>query len=200
LVLLIDILRFISDAVDFIAQASQSDNNKDNAVKSSYENSPYMNPLSGILFAVCIVVSAVIWFEWNYASQPSNATSIEDSDNLFPSGSWVSRYFQYKRWHGPHTFSLSFDHQKFKVAGCGTDDVGTFSIDGIYSLTTHRIDLTKKYQEKTGNPSENLGHTVAIQLEWNFKERQFDGEWHVQTKKYHGKDKFDRSTVIANKS
>jgi hypothetical protein len=115
----------------------------------------------------------------------------KDFDNLFPSGHWLGSYFQYKRWDGPHTFSLSFDHHELKVTGWGTDDVGTFSIDGTYSSDTRQMDLTKKYQEDTGNPLENLGHTVTIQLEWNIKKRQFNGTWYVKTKKYCGKDKFE---------
>ncbi|CAF1532266.1 unnamed protein product, partial [Rotaria sordida] len=63
-----------------------------------------------------------------------------------------------------------------KVAGSGTDDVGTFTIDGIYSSKTHRIGLTKTYQRGTGNPSENLGHRVIIQLTWNAQNNQFKGK------------------------
>ncbi len=114
----------------------------------------------------------------------------------------MSHYFHYEKWHGPHIFSLSFDHQELKVTGRGIDDVGTFSIDGIYSLNTRRIGFTKKYQKGKGNLSENIGHTVIIQLEWNLKKRQFDGKWYVRTKKYHGEDrfelKFDRPTIVVD--
>ncbi len=58
-------------------------------------------------------------------------------------------------------------------------------------MDTCQIHLTKKYQEGTGNSSENLGHTVTIELEWNNKNHKFNGTWHVQTKKYYGKDKFE---------
>ena len=82
-----------------------------------------------------------------------------------------------------------------KVTGSGSDDIGTFTIDGTYSVKTRRIGLTKKYQVGTGNPSENLGHQVTIQLTWNAQNNQFEGKWYVQTSKYHGEDKFELKFV-----
>ena len=55
---------------------------------------------------------------------------------------------------------------------------------------TRRIGLTKIYQKGTGNPAENLGHTVTIQFEWNFRKRRFEGKWYVKTNKYSGNNKF----------
>jgi len=110
---------------------------------------------------------------------------------VFQSGIWSSRYFQYGKWHGPYKFSLSFDPQSMKVTGSGSDDVGTFTIDGNYSVTTSRIGLTKTYQAGTGNQSENSGHQVTIQLAWNAQNKQFEGKWYVQTSKYRGEDKFE---------
>jgi hypothetical protein len=78
-----------------------------------------------------------------------------------------------------------------KVTGSGLDDVGTFTIDGTYSIETRRIGLTKTYQIGTGNPSENLGHQVTIQLEWDTLNSQFEGKWYVRTSKFHGEDKFE---------
>ncbi len=83
---------------------------------------------------------------------------------MFKSGYWNSRYFQYGEWHGPCRFPLIFDGHSMKITGSGSDDVGEFTIDGIYSTETSRIGLTKKYQAGTGNRSENLGHQVTIQL------------------------------------
>jgi hypothetical protein len=78
-----------------------------------------------------------------------------------------------------------------KVTGWGSDNIGTFSIDGTYSVKTNRIGLTKLYQSGTGNPSENLGHQVTIQVAWNEQNYQFEGKWYVQTSKYRGEDKFE---------
>ncbi|CAF5025602.1 unnamed protein product, partial [Rotaria sp. Silwood1] len=63
-----------------------------------------------------------------------------------------------------------------KVTGSGSDDVGVFTIDGIYSFDTNRIGLTKTYQLDTGDRSENLGHQVIIQLTWNAQNRHFNGK------------------------
>ncbi len=111
--------------------------------------------------------------------------------SAFQSGIWSSRYFQYGKWHGPYQFSLSFDPQSEKVTGSGSDDVGTFTVDGIYSAETGRLGLTKSYQSGTGHRLENLGHQVTIQLTWNAQNNQFEGKWYVQTNKYYGEDKFE---------
>ena len=89
----------------------------------------------------------------------SNQLREESYDlNAFQSGTWSSRYFQYGKWHGPYQFSLSFDPESMKVTGSGSDNIGTFTINRIYSMTTHRIGLTKIYQASIGNPLENIGH------------------------------------------
>ncbi|CAF3372279.1 unnamed protein product [Rotaria sp. Silwood1] len=111
--------------------------------------------------------------------------------NHFQSGIWSNRYFQYGNWHGPYQLSLSFDPQSMIITGSGSDDVGTFTIHGTYSIETYRMGFTKIYQQGTGNSSENLGHQVTIQLTWNAQNNQFEGKWYVQTSKYHGEDKFE---------
>jgi hypothetical protein len=124
---------------------------------------------------------------------PNRQKSKEEDDNVnpFQSGLWSSRYFQYVKWHGPHQFPLTFDPQSVKVTGSGSDDIGSFTIDGIYSIQTHRIGLTKIYQGGTGNPKENFGHQVTIQLTWNKRKRQFEGKYYVVTPKY-GEGRFKR--------
>jgi hypothetical protein len=109
-----------------------------------------------------------------------------DNVNPFQSGLWSSQYFQYGKRHGPHQFPLTFDPQSVKVMGSGSDDIGSFTIDGIYSIQTYRIGLTKIYQEGTGNPTENFGHlhVVTIQLTWNKRKRQFEGKYYVVKPKY----------------
>jgi len=91
----------------------------------------------------------------------------------FKSDLWSSRYSKLRLWHGPDSFSLSFDPQSFKVTGFGSDDVGKFTIDETYSDETNRMGLIKKYQLGTNDPSRNLEHEVTIQLAWNSKTCQF---------------------------
>lgn len=117
----------------------------------------------------------------------------QEIDNVkpFQSGIWSSQYFHYKRCHGSQKILLLFDPQSMKVTGSGLDDVGSFTIDGIYSNQTCRIGLTKQYQSDIGDLTENLGHQVIIQLTWNVKNDQFEGKWYGKTKKYRGEDKFE---------
>ena len=155
-----------------------------------------------LIFPILIIVLIPRWIGSYDTWPPSNtifvnkddATSnediMEDVENIFPTGHWKSNYFQYKRWHGPHNCSLSFDYGEQTVSGFGEDDVGVFSINGIYSFDTRRIGLTKIYQKGTGNPAENLGHTVTIQLEWNIGKRRFEGKWYVKTNQCSGTNEF----------
>lgn len=113
-----------------------------------------------------------------------------DTKSIFHSGTWTSQYYQYGKLHGPHHLSLNFDYGLMNVSGHGSDDVGTYKINGIYSTETERIGLTKTYKTGTGDFRENLGHNVTIQLYWNPNHNQFEGKWYVQTAKYRGEDRF----------
>jgi hypothetical protein len=124
------------------------------------------------------------------------STSNEQKDqiydiNAFQSGVWSSRHYQYKRWHGPHQLSLSFDTESMEVTGAGSDDVGAFTIDGVYSVTANRIGLTKIYQRDTGNSVEKVGHKVIIQLTWNELKYQFEGKWYIRTNHRKDEDVFE---------
>ena len=114
-----------------------------------------------------------------------------ENDLIFHSGTWFSKYYQYRKWHGPHRLTLNFDPTQMTVSGTGCDDVGTFKITGLYSTKTQRLGLTKTYKSGTGNLKENLGHTVTIQLHWNPRNKQFEGKWYVQTRKYRGENVFE---------
>ncbi|CAF1354705.1 unnamed protein product, partial [Rotaria sordida] len=81
------------------------------------------------------------------------------------------------KWHERYELSLLFDEEQNLVKGSGTDDVGCFTIVGIYSTRTLRMGLKKIYRAGTGNPRENLGYTVTIQLKWNSNTNQFEGKW-----------------------
>jgi hypothetical protein len=124
-------------------------------------------------------------------SSNSNQRSRQLYDvNAFQSGIWLSRYQQDKIWHMPNPFSLSFDPESMKITGLGWDGAGAFTIDGIYSITTRRMGLTKTYKNGTCNPAENSGHEMIIQLTWNEKNHQFEGKWYVRTGQYKNEDKF----------
>lgn len=86
------------------------------------------------------------------------------SKSIFKSGAWTSCYYQYGSWHDLHRLSLTFDTVETKVNGSGSDDVGIFTINGIYSTKKQSLSLNKTHILGTDNYAENLGHTVTIQL------------------------------------
>ncbi|CAF4457270.1 unnamed protein product, partial [Rotaria sp. Silwood2] len=109
--------------------------------------------------------------------------------NVFQSGFYNMRYYQYFKWHGP--FLIRFEFNNGNVQGNGTDDVGSFDVTGCYSVQDNHMTLTKQYQRGTGDPHQNLGHQVKIDLKWNDQAQKFDGQWVVRTANYSGQDKFE---------
>lgn len=100
----------------------------------------------------------------------NNGTAIQYnmSKQIFISGTFVSYYEQYKKLHGPFNINLGFHPQAGHIVhGAGIDNIGAYTITGVYSPRTLRMGLEKNYQRGAGNPSENLGHKVTIQVEWN---------------------------------
>jgi hypothetical protein len=113
------------------------------------------------------------------------------SKSVFISGIFESYYYQYNKYHGPHNVKLGFYPQGGNIVhGGGVDDVGTYTITGTYSPRTLRMGLEKNYQSGTGNSSENLGHTVTIQVEWNSRTQRFEGKYYVQTSKHRDENIF----------
>ena len=112
-------------------------------------------------------------------------------DSFFRSGSYETYYFQYGNLHGPFPIKLAFDpHAGYVVDGGGKDDIGSFVISGIYSPNTLRMGLTKKYQSGTGNPNENLGHEMTIQVEWNNELQEFRGQYYLETSQHADRNEF----------
>ena len=116
---------------------------------------------------------------------------IELGRSMFTPGTYQTYYFQYGSHHGPFSMTLGFRPQDgYIVDGGGTDDIGTYVITGIYSLETLRMGLIKQYQVGTGNPTENLGHQVTIQVEWNSENEQFEGKYYLRTSRHRDSNKF----------
>ena len=131
---------------------------------------------------------------------PSTLHSTTSVTALFQSGKYNMRYHQYGRWHGPFIIQLEFKNGN--ITGYGTDDVGSFTATGSYVENDPHLSLIKYYKHGTGDPQENLGHTVKIDLVWNDHERNFDGTWFVKTVKYTGKGRFQlqlkEKTVVSH--
>ncbi len=125
-----------------------------------------------------------------------------------PAGNYVGLYWQSGRTHPIPAQALSCtptvaDGTHGTVDGSGYDDVGQFYVRGEYAQSALR--LTKTYRLGTGNPRENLGHTVTLRLTLcelhavlADKSRElsrygapanavgFYGTWHVRTRHYNG--------------
>ncbi|CAF3403050.1 unnamed protein product, partial [Rotaria sp. Silwood2] len=120
-----------------------------------------------------------------------SAWGYDSSDSIFTSGTFASYYYQYGKYHGPFNMKLGFyATADYVVHGGGIDDVGAYVITGIYSPRTLRIGLTKQYQSGTGNPQENLGHKVTIQVEWNYYDQQFEGKYYLRTRRHKDENSF----------
>ena len=70
--------------------------------------------------------------------------------NIFQSGTYNMRYYQYHKWHGPFLAQLEF--KDGYVHGNGYDDVGSFNVTGNYSTTDNHLTLFKQYKRGTGDP------------------------------------------------
>ncbi|CAF2086521.1 unnamed protein product [Rotaria magnacalcarata] len=121
-------------------------------------------------------------------------------EDYFNNGDWLSRYHQYGRWNGPHRMSLVFDRNTNRVTGNGSDNVGKFIIDGTFSLENQRVAMVKTYELGTGDPKENFGHTVDLQMTWNSKNGQFEGKWCVNANHYRGEDNFEMKYADISKT
>jgi hypothetical protein len=44
--------------------------------------------------------------------------------------------------------------------------------------------LEKHYQLGIGDPTENLGHIVTMQVKWNHENQQFQGKYYLQTRRH----------------
>ncbi|CAF1284930.1 unnamed protein product [Rotaria sp. Silwood1] len=158
------------------------------------------------IFIVIVMVGIILCIILTYCDQcmsgkPSQVNEdfirqdfvTHDKDERYPfeTGVWSFRYYQYNKWHGPYQVPLTFDRFLGKTTGQGTDDVGSFIFDGIFSPETLRLALTQKYEAGTGDPQQNLGHTSTIQLIWNANNNQFEGTWYVRTHQYSGEGEFE---------
>lgn len=125
-----------------------------------------------------------------YILRRSAHNYILDNDP-FETGIWTFRCYQYDKWNGPFRLALRFDHSAGTLSGHGNDNIGNFTIDGLFSSRNLRLGLSMKYQRGTGDRNQNWGHTATVQLKWNSAENRFTGKWYVRVPNYHGEDKFE---------
>ena len=115
----------------------------------------------------------------------NDSKCVKNNDyNPFIDGNFSGYYKQYGKNYPIKNFELRFVDGM--VSGNGEDKVGEYIIKGKYSEQTQRMALDKEYILGTGDPKENLGHTVNIRLEYNGNKSEFCGDWYVKTYKYEG--------------
>ena len=70
--------------------------------------------------------------------------------SLFQTGLWTIRYHQNKTWYRSYSVPLSFDSLTSKVTGIGSDDFGSYTLDGTYSITNMSNSFDKSISIKHG--------------------------------------------------
>lgn len=115
----------------------------------------------------------------------------DEGPDIFLSGVWTSRYFQDGHWHESRQLHLSFDPRLFRIVGHGTDVIGDYTVVGRYSIETNEIELKKTYRKHIGDPANNFGHTVTIEITWDSEQRKFIGRWYVATEIYSGEGAYE---------
>lgn len=69
------------------------------------------------------------------------------SENLFPTGEWKG-FYNYVPGGVRHWMRLYLEFKSGKVSGSGVDDIGQFTIQGIYSVEKCECEWIKKYLGK----------------------------------------------------
>lgn len=65
----------------------------------------------------------------------------------FPSGEWEGFYtYSYGPQAGQHRMDFTLEFSEGKVTGSGTDDIGSYSWEGVYDLEAMTCNMTKSYR------------------------------------------------------
>ncbi|CAF1631149.1 unnamed protein product [Adineta ricciae] len=172
-----------------------------NTLECLYQDALAVSAIVGVIFAIILFIFLCklfwdfcecvnIYFDDEKFLMDNRDGQTTSNVNLFQSGVWSSQYYQSEHCHGPFQFPLIFYSSNKKIKGYGSDDIGTFNVNGIYSDNTNRIVLIKKYQTIQNNSQEISKYEVKAQLIWNNMTNQFEGTWNVKTAKYTDTGKF----------
>ena len=103
-------------------------------------------------------------------------------NTIFRPSSFSGYYFNDGAWHGPEQFTLAFYPQADQtVFGKGTDEKGTFVVNGTYSPRTLRMAFNKQYQAGSVDSARNPNARSTVQVEWNPETQSFEGKYYVKT-------------------
>ena len=148
--------------------------------------------IGGLLVLVCICalcVAAVIGCCYCIRGSPfrSNKTYVrtgfrmqnEMSDAIFRPGSFSGYYLKDGVWRSSEQLSLTFYPQANQTLyGKGTDEKGSFIVNGTFSPRTLRMAFDKRYQAGSVDAARNPGAKSTIQVEWNPVALSFEGKYY----------------------
>ena len=103
----------------------------------------------------------------------------ELGDVVFRPGLFSGYYFNDGAWRGSEQFTLAFYPQADQTLyGKGTDEKGTFIVNGTFSPRTLRMAFDKQYQAGSMDAARRPGTKSTIQLEYNPVTLSFEGKYH----------------------
>ena len=151
--------------------------------------------IGGILLIACICVLCIVALlgcRYSAGGGPfrSNKAYVraglglqnEMGDALFRPGAFSGYYFNNGVWRGSEQFTLAFYPQADQtVFGKGTDEKGTFVVNGIYSPRTLRMAFDKQYQAGSMDSARHPNARSTIQVGWNPQTQSFEGKYYAKT-------------------
>ena len=133
--------------------------------------------------------------EWNKSDEQwiERGVSLHD-ESVFVDGKYRGYFVQNGLKTDFHDIFLHFNKRLGEVMLYDerrpSDAIGSYSVTGKFKEGKSGLTLQKHYISGTGNPSQNLGHTVKTRLRYNRKTKEFWGIWIVNTFAYQGTGKF----------
>lgn len=147
--------------------------------------------IGGVLFLICMCgmcVTGIYLCTHFIHGQPLRPNKIyvctghrvqsNVSDKIFQTGSFLGYYYKDGIWNGSDQYEFILHSQvDHTLHGKGTDDKGTFVINGIFSPRTLRMAFNKKYQ--SGCEGDVLTNST-IQVQWNPATQNFQGKYYLK--------------------
>lgn len=113
------------------------------------------------------------------------------SNGVFRPGPYSTYSMKDGALHGPYHLTLAFYPTSGHIVfGKGEDEMGRYSVKGVYSPTTRRMGLEKYYQTGPTESDRNSRPKVTIQVQWNGSASGFEGKYYLKHGKQHAEQKY----------
>ena len=124
----------------------------------------------------------------------------EMGDSLFRPGSFSGSYFKDGAWHGSEQMTLAFYPRADQTLfGKGTDEKGTFVVNGAYSPRTLRMAFDKQYQAGSADGTRKPGARSTVQVEYNPMTQNFEGKYYSKIGQQYQEEKYVMKLGGANR-